>query len=244
VLTLGDELRFHAGGLCGSGRDAYEQTQTMFELAERLLQQAGLAFGDVVRTWIHLRHMQRDYPALNRARREFFTARSVEPFPASTGIYGAPVSSLHDLCLGVYAVKAGCPPVRTVMSSSTLNEAPEYGADFTRGLKVVESNRIALHVSGTASVDEHGRTANVGDFDAQAARMLENVAALLARQGAGFGDVVSAITYLADRADAAQLRRRMDAAGFRGFPHALVEAEVCRPALLCETEVLALSPKA
>jgi enamine deaminase RidA (YjgF/YER057c/UK114 family) len=84
----------------------------------------------------------------------------------------------------------------------------------------------------------------VGDFDAQARRMLVNIAALLERQGANFRDVVSAITYLKDNADAPRLRRVLDEEGFGGFPHALVEAEVCRPDLLCETEALAVVPVA
>lgn len=243
VLHLADEARFQAGGVCGAGSNAYEQTLDMFGQAERLLQRADMAFGDVVRTWIYLRHMERDYPALNRARREFFSARGIQPFPASTGIYGAPPSQVHDLCLGVYAVKAGRQVARTVMSASTLNEAADYGADFTRGLKVVETNRVALHVSGTASVDEQGHTAHAGNFDAQADRMLMNIAALLERQGADFGNVVSAITYLKDPADGPRLRAKLHDAGFEGFPHALVVAEVCRPTLLCETEALAVRPR-
>ena len=242
VLHLGGQAQFHAAGLCGAGDDAYAQTHAMFLHAEALLQRAGMEFSDVVRTWIHLRHMQRDYHAFNRARREFFTARGIQPFPASTGIYGAPVSQAHDLCLAVHALKSDRAPARTVMSSATLNEAADYGADFTRGLNVAEANRTALHVSGTASVDEQGRTAHAGDFDAQAERMLVNIAALLERQDANFGDVVSAITYLRDPADAERLRHTLDAAGFTGFPHALVVAEVCRPDLLCETEALALLP--
>ena len=242
LFYLGDESRFQAGGLCGAGRNAYEQTLDMFGHAEELLQRAGMGFSDVVRTWIHLRHMERDYPEFNRARREFFTARGIRPVPASTGIQGAPASAAHDLCLGVYAVKSGRPPERTVMSSPTLNEAAEYGADFARGMKVVETNKLALHVSGTASIDEQGRTVHVGDFDAQADRMLENIAALLARQGANFGNIVSAITYLANPADAARLRQKLREAGFEGFPHALVAATICRPDLLCETEALAVLP--
>ena len=142
-----------------------------------------MEFRDVVRTWIHLRDIDRDYADLNRARRAFFAARGIDPVPASTGIGGGPVPEAHDLCLGVYAVKAGRPPVRTVMTSPTLNEAAQYGADFVRGMKMVETNKVALHVSGTASIDEHGRTAHVGDFEAQADRMLVNIAALL--DGAG-----------------------------------------------------------
>ncbi len=241
-ITVGDEVRFHAAALCGPGETAYEQTLGMFDRAEDLLHRAGMEFRDVVRTWIHMRDIDRDYGDLNRARREFFRARGIDPVPASTGIGGGPVSEAHHLCLGVYAMKSGRPPERAVMTSPTLNEAGEYGADFVRGMKVVEANKVALHVSGTASIDEHGRTVHVGDFDAQAERMLANIAALLERQGAGFGNVVSAITYLKHPADAPRLREKLRAAGFEGFPHALVAAPICRRELLCETEALAALP--
>ena len=243
-VHVGDEVRFHAAVLCGPGENAYEQTLGMFGLAEELLQRAGMEFRDVVRTWIHLRDIDRDYGDLNRARRAFFEVREIDPVPASTGIGGGPVPDAHALCLGVYAVKAVRPPVRTVMTSPTLNEAVQYGADFVRGMKMVETNKIALHVSGTASIDEHGRTAHTGDFEAQADRMLLNIAALLDGQDASFGDVVSAITYLKHPADAERLRVKLREAGFEGFPHALVAAHICRPDLLCETEALAVLPKA
>ena len=242
-VVVGDERRFHAAGLSGTGGDAYEQTLGMFGLAEELLHRAGMEFRDVVRTWIHLRHMDRDYPVLNRARREFFAARGIEPVPASTGIGGGPASRAHDLCLGIYAVKSGRSLARTVMTSPTLNEASEYGADFVRGMRVDEANKVALHVSGTASIDEHGGSVHLGDVDAQADRMLVNIAALLERQGARFADVVHAITYLKHPADAARVRAKLQAAGFVGFPHAMVAAPICRPELLCETEALAVLPR-
>jgi enamine deaminase RidA (YjgF/YER057c/UK114 family) len=240
---VSDEVRLHAAGLCGPGADAYEQTLGMFGLAEELLQRAGMEFRDVVRTWIYMRHIDRDYDALNRARRAFFAARGIEPVPASTGIGGGPVSDVHDLCLSVYAVKAGRPLVKTVMTSPTLNEASEYGADFVRGLRVPDTNKVALYVSGTASIDERGRTVHLGDLESQADRMLLNIAALLEGQGARFADVVHAVTYLKHPADAARIREKLRKAGFTGFPHALVAAPICRPDLLCETEVLAVLPK-
>ena len=243
-VHVGEEVRLYAGGLYGSGEDAYQQTLAMFAVAEDLLQQAGMDFRDVVRTWIHLREMDRDYADLNRARREFFEARGIDPAPASTGIGGGPVPEGHDLCLGVYAARTARPLVRTPMSAPTLNEAMAYGSDFARGMRVVETNKIALHVSGTASIDEVGRTAHPGDFEAQAERMLVNVAALLEGQGATFGDVVSAVTYLKHPEDAARLRQKLRKAGFEGFPNALVVAPVCRPELLCEVEALAVLPRA
>lgn len=241
-VHVGGEARLYAGGLCGPGDDAYQQTLTMFGVAEGLLHRAGMEFRDVVRTWIHLREMDRDYAALNKARRAFFESRGIDPAPASTGIGGGPVPAKHDLCLGLYAVRGDGPPMRTVMTAPTLNEAPRYGSDFARGMRIVEANKVALHVSGTASIDEAGRTAHPEDFEAQVDRMLVNVAALLEGQGATFGDVVSAITYLKRPADAQRLREKLREAGFVGFPNVLVAAPVCRPELLCETEALALLP--
>ena len=241
-VQVGKEVHFHASGICGPGADAYEQTLGMFGAAEELLQRAGMEFRDVVRTWIYMRDIDRDYGALNRARRAFFAARGIETVPASTGIGGAPVSAAHDLCLGVYALKAGRPLLKTVMTSPTLNEASEYGADFVRGLRVREANKDALLVSGTASIDEHGETVHCGDIDAQADRMLVNIAALLERQGARFADIVHAITYVKHAADAERIRAKLRGAGFGGFPHVLVAAPICRAELLCETEVLAVRP--
>jgi enamine deaminase RidA (YjgF/YER057c/UK114 family) len=243
-VEIEGETRFHASGLCGPGDAAYEQTLGMFALAEDLLRRAGMEFRDVVRTWIYLRHMDSDYATFNRARREFFAARGIDPVPASTGIGGGPVSAAHDLCLGVQAIRSFRPLERTVMTTPTLNEASEYGADFVRGMRIEEANKVALHVSGTASIDEHGRSVHLGDVDAQADRMLVNIAALLERQGARYADVVHAITYLKHPADEARVRARLRAAGFAGFPHAMVAAPICRPELLCETEALAVLPRA
>jgi enamine deaminase RidA (YjgF/YER057c/UK114 family) len=239
-IQFAGEARFHAGGLCGAGSNAYEQTHNMFKLAEDLLQQAGMEFSDVMRTWIHLREMERDYGELNRARREFFEARGIDLVPASTAIGGGPIAEIHDLCLGIYAVKGKRAVERTVMTSPTLNEAMQYGADFVRGMKVNEANKEVLLVSGTASIDEAGNTVHIGDFDAQADRMLVNLAALLKGQGATFQDIVSATTYLKHPADAERLREKFRQANFEGFPNVLVVAPVCRPELLCETELIAV----
>jgi len=73
--------------------------------------------------------------------------------------------------------------------------------------------------------------------------MLVNIAALLERQAARYADVVHAITYLKHPVDEARVRARLRAAGFEGFPHAMVAAPICRPELLCETEVLAVLPR-
>ncbi len=241
TFFLGTQSRFVSGPLYGAGADAYAQTHDLFTAAEHMLQQAGMGFKDVVRTWIYLEKMERDYPQLNRARREFFDKHGIRPPPASTGIGASLVPDQHDICMTVLAIKDTGLMTRTLMTTPTLNEAPQYGADFSRGMRITERSRDTLYVSGTASLDETGQSVHEADFDAQADRMLLNVGALLKAQGADYSHIVSATTYIRNKEDAGRIRRKFEDAGYVGFPNALVEATVCRPELLCETEALAVT---
>jgi 2-iminobutanoate/2-iminopropanoate deaminase len=244
VVRLGDETSLHAGNVVGSGRDAFAEAHDMFRVAEDVLAGAGMQFTDTIRTWIHVRDIGRDYDALNRARRQFFRDRGVDRLPASTGVQGIPPSDAHAFSMSLHAITSAGSLAITPMSAPSLNEAWSYGADFSRGLRVAGANGVTLHVSGTASIDETGRTAHVGDFPAQVDRMLHNIGSLLDRQGATFADVVSGVTYLRDAADARELRAILRARGFDRFPCALVETPLCRREMLCEAEVVAILPAA
>jgi enamine deaminase RidA (YjgF/YER057c/UK114 family) len=243
VQLLGGQKYLRAGNIYGASGTTYAETYDMFVSAEELLRQEGMGFGDVVRTWIYLREMDRDYAEFNRGRREFFHDRGIKLHPASTGIYGAPFPEGHNFLMGIYAIKSPDSLQVKLMTTPTLNEAWMYGSDFSRGLKVVEANKIALYVSGTASVDEAGETAHVGDFDGQVERMIVNISTLLAAQNASLGDLVSATTYLKSSEDAPRLRRILRQRGLAGCPNALVKAAVCRPNLLCEMEAIAALPR-
>jgi len=243
LVPMGDQTHLHAGNIYGCGENAYEEAYAMFCCAEDLLREAGMDFREVVRTWIYLRDMDRDYAQFNRARREFFRSRGIDDVkPASTAVGGGPLANAHDFCMRIYAVNSPDPLQLEVMSAPTLNEAWMYGSDFSRGLKVVEANKTALYVSGTASVDEAGSTVHVGDLEAQAERMLVNIAALLEAQKASFANLVSAVVYVKNPGDASRLRQIFHKHGFEGFPRTLVEAPICRPELLCETEAVAVLP--
>jgi enamine deaminase RidA (YjgF/YER057c/UK114 family) len=239
LVHLGKQVSLHSTNVYGTGDDACAEVLDMFRAAERLLQQCGMGFADVTRTWIHMRDIDRDYDALNRARRQFFNDRGIELRPASTGVQGVPLPENHDFSLTVQAIQSPQPLGIRRMSTPTLNEAWSYGADFSRGLRLREANKVTLSISGTASLDEAGRSVHVGDFEAQADRMLENIEALLAQQGASFDDLVSGVTYLKNPDDAQVLRSIYHERGFDNFPCAIVEAPLCRPELLCETEAVA-----
>jgi len=214
---------------------------SMFLRADELLQREGFSFGDVVRTWIYITDIDRDYGSLNAARREFFETRRIDPSPASTGIQGSMHITRRRFGLDLRAV-AGSGPLRVApFSAPSLNEAPSYGSDFSRGTRVDLGDRSILYVSGTASIDTQGRVVHVGDIEGQVNRMLLNVEQLLAGQGAGYADLVSAITYL-KRGEDRDLFRRV--ARQRGLPpelpNTLCVADVCRPEWLCEIEATAV----
>jgi enamine deaminase RidA (YjgF/YER057c/UK114 family) len=242
LVQLGQQTGVYATNLHGSGGGGFEEALDMFHAAERLLARCGMEFRDVVRVWIHLRDIERDYATLNEARRAFFRARGIELRPASTGVQGIPWSDAHDFSMTLQALQPPRPLEALRMSTPLLNEAWSYGAEFSRGLRCIEGNGVTLHVSGTASIDETGRTVHVGDLEAQVGRMLDNVASLLEGQGARFEDVVSAVTYLRNATDATLLRALCRDRGFDGFPWAIVVAPLCRPELLCETEAVARLP--
>ena len=242
LVCLGDQTSLHSTNIYGTGASALDEASDAFLRAAQLLEQCDMGFGDVVRTWIYLRDIDRDYDALNEARRAFFCERGVELMPASTGIQGGPFPDAHDVAISLCALRSSRPLDVTPMSTPALSEAWSYGADFSRGVRVVEANKITLHVSGTASIDEAGRTVHVGDFDRQAERMLHNIETLLAQQGASFEHVISGIAYVKESKDAPALRSMFQGRGFEGFPCPLVVVPLCRPELLCEVEAVAVLP--
>ncbi|MCP5516684.1 MAG: hypothetical protein H7A45_05400 [Verrucomicrobiales bacterium] len=66
--------------------DFRAQCWRTFRNLTALLAAEEASWDDVVRTTCYLRDIERDYAEFNSVRNEFFTALSLDPFPASTGI--------------------------------------------------------------------------------------------------------------------------------------------------------------
>lgn len=81
-----------------------------------------------------------------------------------------------------------------------LNEAYAYAklSSFSRGMRIDLNGLVILLISGTASIDEHGRSVHVGDFPAQLRRTFDNITGLLASEGATWHDIVRTSCYLRD----------------------------------------------
>ena len=141
---------------------------------------------------------------------------------------------------------------RAISNLDVLNEAPVYGSAFSRGMRIDLNGLTILLISGTASIDDAGRTVHVGDLRAQVRRTFKNIEALLAAEGATWKDIVRTTCYLRDieRDYAAFNEERTNyyrEQGLDPLPASTgIQAILCRPDLLIEIEAIAMfeTPKA
>ena len=142
---------------------------------------------------------------------------------------------------------ATAPLVKRAMTNhSTLNEAYEYGSAFSRGMRIDLNGLTMLLISGTASIDEDGRTVHVGDFRAQLRRTYQNITNLLQSEGATWHDIVRTTCYLRDIERDYQAFNEERTAFFKQqgldpLPASTgIQAILCRPDLLIEIEAIAM----
>lgn len=141
-------------------------------------------------------------------------------------------------------------PRRAIRAPDVLNEAYHYArpSSFSRGLRVDLNGVSLLLISGTASIDEEGRTVHVGDFRAQCWRTYRNITRLLESEGATWHDVVRCTCYLRDierdYKDFNEVRTAFFTwLGLDPLPASTgIQARLCRDELLVEIEAIAVLP--
>ena len=135
-----------------------------------------------------------------------------------------------------------------VSAPSTLNEAFDYPkpSSFSRALRLDIKGVTILLISGTASVDECGKTVHVGDFRAQCWRTYQNITGLLEAEGATWKDVVRTTCYLRDIERDYEAFNEIRTQFFKEqelnpLPASTgIQAILCRPDLLIEIEAIAI----
>jgi enamine deaminase RidA (YjgF/YER057c/UK114 family) len=139
-------------------------------------------------------------------------------------------------------------PKKAVSAPQTLNEAFDYPkpSSFSRALRLDIKGVTILLISGTASVDEYGRTVHAGDFRAQCWRTYQNITGLLEAEGATWKDIVRTTCYLRDIERDYEAFNEIRTQFFT--EHELdplpastgIQAILCRPDLLIEIEAIAI----
>ncbi|MGD0200701.1 MAG: Rid family hydrolase [Bryobacteraceae bacterium] len=156
------------------------------------------------------------------------------------------VSDILDEIAAAHAIDK-----KAISAPEILNEAYDYAkpSSFSRGLRIELGNVVILFISGTASVDESGRSLHIGNIRAQCQRTYLNITKLLESEGATWKDVVRTTCYLRD------IDRDYDAfneerttfysqQGLNPLPASTgIQAKLCRPELLVEIEAIAMFRK-
>lgn len=137
---------------------------------------------------------------------------------------------------------------RAMTNHGVLNEAYAYPkpSSFSRGMRIDLNGLTILLISGTASIDEEGKSVHIGDFRAQMKRTLSNLTALLASEGCTWHDIVRTSCYLRDidrdYDDFNEVRTAFfKEQGLDPLPASTgIQAKLCRPELLVEIEAIAM----
>jgi enamine deaminase RidA (YjgF/YER057c/UK114 family) len=135
---------------------------------------------------------------------------------------------------------------RAITNLKVLNEAYDYGSAFSRGMRIELGKFVLLLISGTASIDDRGRTLYEGDLRAQTRRTFDNITSLLAAEGATWKDIVRTTCYLRDIERDYKAFNEERTAFYKEerlnpVPASTgIQAILCRPDLLVEIEAIAM----
>jgi len=136
-----------------------------------------------------------------------------------------------------------------VHAAHSLNEAYDYKkpSSFSRALGFDFGDYRVVLVSGTASVDENGKSVHIGDFRAQCWRTFRNISELIAAEDMTWHDIVRTTCYIRDMSrdyDEFNKVRTMFYTwlGLDPLPASTaIQATMCREDLLVEIEAIAVS---
>jgi enamine deaminase RidA (YjgF/YER057c/UK114 family) len=224
-----------------------DQAWRMFETAERILGAHGFSYPQVVRTWIYIGDILAWYGSFNAVRTQAYRGFGVISdnggrLPASTGIQGrspGEIACVMDLLAASAA--PGADLAVNQIHNPLQNEAYAYGSSFSRAMEVVTGGARTVYVSGTASIDEWGKSIHGGEIDGQIERTVENIEALIGTRGLTLDHIRQATVFLKRPADLGRFRSLCADTAFRRLGVCMV-ADVCREELLFEIDAVATGP--
>lgn len=244
LLDTPDATLCRLGGITGRipTRTEAEQTLAALNQMEDALHAVGMDFTDTVRTWYYNCDIVSWYGDFNRTRNAFFSEHRVYEglLPASTGIGACNVSG-SAIVSGLIAVKPKHDRVRMAAVPSPLQcAATDYGSSFSRAAEVEWPGGRQVYISGTASIEPHGKTIHEHDIDGQIQVTMEVIEAILTSREMNWSHITRAIAYVKHPEDIPRFDQYRRAHGLEKLPVITLCAEVCRDDLLFEMEADAI----
>ena len=118
-----------------------------------------------------------------------------------------------------------------------------YGAAFSRGALIRGKAGSILQLSGTAAIDEQGKSLFPADICGQINCTLDKIAGLMGQVGACLGDIAAATVFVKRPEYAAVFHEIAADRGLQGLPAVCVLADICRDELLFEMDAEAVITK-
>ena len=237
-------LQGHEGGP-GSVNTPPVQTWHMLERAEHILLQQGASYHDVIRTWFYLDDILSWYDKFNKVRNAKYRSFGFMPgpgkehllLPASTGIRGSNLQGSYgtfDLFAAIGPQKFR-PAVRQ-LSNAGQKDAFCYGSSFSRGALVCEDDVSLFQLSGTAAIDEEGKSLYPEDIRSQIDCTFDKTDALLEQAGGRLMDICAATVFVKRSEYVSIFHEMATARGLDPFPAVCVVTDICRKELLFEID--------
>jgi enamine deaminase RidA (YjgF/YER057c/UK114 family) len=206
-----------------------------------------------VRTWFYLSDILAWYPEFNRARTGIYEKFGILPgqdhgsirLPSSTGIRGeVPGGAVAAMDLLAVAGPTKSRPLVRQLSNPGQQDAFQYGSAFSRGALIRQSDLTMMQVSGTAAIDEQGRSLYPDDVQGQINCTFDKIAALIGQEGASLQDIAAACVFIKRPEDALVYQELAAVRGLTDLPAVVMVADICRPELLFEIDAeLVMEPK-
>lgn len=236
-------------GLKDSSMDYYNQTLEMFGKADDILKENGFEFRNVVRTWVYLQEISKQYDAFNNARNLKFREFGLIPneldnnlyeqvyMPASTGIecYNTfQASGVMDL----FAIKKK-QSSNIIIESENGNKqksAYRYGSAFSRSMIIKDEANKYIYLSGTASINKKGETVYIDDIKNQLEMTGSVIKALIKEEDYDFNDLCEGTVFLKKADYLSDYREYCQKNELWEMPCIITLANVCREDLLFEMD--------
>jgi len=220
----------------------YSQSQNIFEKSHKILNSLGSGFSDTIRTWLFADDILAWYGDLNKVRNQFFEHHGIynKLVPASTGIG---VANFYGTALAVQLLAVR--PKNNSVTSGSVNSplqcpALNYKSSFSRAVKLNTPDHSRLYISGTASIDNDGKTVFLNDTAAQLEFTMQVVNAILQEAKMDWSNAVSSMAYFKYKEDFGMFDNYCRQNDIK-LPHIKVQADVCRDDLLFELELDAVN---
>jgi enamine deaminase RidA (YjgF/YER057c/UK114 family) len=237
-----------------SGKDnREEQTASMFDRTQNILKDYSGSYKNVIRTWIYLDHILEWYKEFNLVRNAkykefgFIPKQSDEVeteqifLPASTGILASNPQNAAAVMDVLAVIPGPGASVKIKQTSGVKQRSPfVYGSAFSRAMNIHEPESTTILLSGTASIDEQGRSVFENDTHGQIVKTMEVVDALIGEgaEGTSAKDICTATVFLKKAEDYLTYKNTLVECGLTDMPAVCIVADVCRDELLFEIDAI------